>query len=233
MRFRLKNMLRITRIFLKDCARPLARCHCANLETQFQKTLSLNPTTSWNLLTLPKNYSSETPNNGNNTTAETLKSEPPVELTLDLQSTDDYNTVLQTVNLELNTTQFAPAKACEAILVLSNMKNQKLVQKASYISDKRFIRLLKVLEGPMVTKLRPLVIVSSLKGLRTLGVSEEGFTVKNLENTLMWAARSCPIKDLVMMLTFCANRKKTESQQKLLTEICRVLERRWVEIKDG
>ena len=87
------------------------------------------------------------------------------------------------------------------------------------------------------------------QALTELGVSQESFVIKNLENSLMWAARACAIKvswfrrertpktgddvlqDLVMMLSFSIGRNQTESQKKLFTEVTTSLERRWVEIK--
>merc|ERR1719427_664654 len=78
-----------------------------------------------------------------------------------------------------------------------------------------------------------MAMISSLKALGELGINNESFSVKNLENSLTWSTRSCPIKDLVMLLSFTINRKKTESQQLLFNEVCKSLERRWVEIKEG
>ena len=88
------------------------------------------------------------------------------------------------------------------------------------------------------------------QALTELGVSQGSFVIKNLENSLMWAARACAIKvsvgyradtktggdvlqDLVMMLSFSIGRNQTESQKKLFTEVTTSLERRWVEIKGG
>jgi len=39
--------------------------------------------------------------------------------------------------------------------------------------------------------------------------------------------------ELTMMLSFSISRKKTDSQKVLFSEVCKALERRWVEIKDG
>ena len=52
-----------------------------------------------------------------------------------------------------------------------------------------------------------------------------------MENSLMWSVRSCPLKDLMMLLSFTIGRRETDSQKKLFSEICKSLERRWVEIK--
>ena len=38
-------------------------------------------------------------------------------------------------------------------------------------------------------------------------------------------------QDLVMMLSFTMTRRETENQKLLFNEICKSLERRWVEIK--
>ena len=67
--------------------------------------------------------------------------------------------------------------------------------------------------------------------MNQIGIPEDSFVVKNLENSLIWECRSCAIKDLVMMLSFSITRKNTESQKKLFNEVTRSLERRWVEIK--
>ena len=67
--------------------------------------------------------------------------------------------------------------------------------------------------------------------MNELGIPEDSFVVRNLENSLIWECRSCAIKDLVMMLSFTITRNKTDSQKKLFTEVTSSLERRWVEIK--
>ncbi len=64
-----------------------------------------------------------------------------------------------------------------------------------------------------------------------MGLPEDSFVVRNLENSLIWECRSCAIKDLVMMLSFTITRNKTDSQKKLFIEVTSSLERRWVEIK--
>ena len=64
-----------------------------------------------------------------------------------------------------------------------------------------------------------------------LGVEHDHAAVKNLENSLVWLSRACPIKELTMMLSFSISRKKTDSQKVLFSEVCKALERRWVEIK--
>ena len=69
------------------------------------------------------------------------------------------------------------------------------------------------------------------QALAVLGVEDEHAAVKNMENSLVWLARACPIKELVMMLSFSISRRKTESQKVLFSEVCKALERRWVEIK--
>ena len=64
-----------------------------------------------------------------------------------------------------------------------------------------------------------------------LGVDDDNAAVKNLENSLVWLSRACPIKELTMMLSFSISRKRTDSQKVLFSEVCKALERRWVEIK--
>ena len=71
----------------------------------------------------------------------------------------------------------------------------------------------------------------SIQGLTVLGVEHDHAAVKNLENSLVWLSRACPIKELTMMLSFSISRKKTDSQKVLFSEVCKALERRWVEIK--
>ena len=71
----------------------------------------------------------------------------------------------------------------------------------------------------------------SLQALAELGIDNDSYCVKNLENSLMWSTRSCPIRELMMLLSFTMSRRKTESQNKLFNEVCKSLERRWVEIK--
>ena len=39
------------------------------------------------------------------------------------------------------------------------------------------------------------------------------------------------MQELVMLLSFTMNRRKTENQNLLFNEVCKSLERRWVEIK--
>ena len=70
-----------------------------------------------------------------------------------------------------------------------------------------------------------------LQALKELEVPSESMCVRNLENQLTWNTRGCSIKELVMMLSFCIGRRKSESQKKLFNEVTRSLERRWVEIK--
>ena len=64
-----------------------------------------------------------------------------------------------------------------------------------------------------------------------MGLPDDSFVVKNLENSLIWECRSCAIKDLVMMLSFTITRNRTDSQKKLFSEVTSSLERRWVEIR--
>ena len=72
---------------------------------------------------------------------------------------------------------------------------------------------------------------SILQDLAVLGLPNDSLSVQNMENSLMWSVRSCPIKELMMLLSFTMSRRQTESQNKLFTEVCKSLERRWVEIK--
>ena len=76
-----------------------------------------------------------------------------------------------------------------------------------------------------------MLILHILQGLSVLGVDDDHAAVKNLENSLVWLSRACPIKELTMMLSFSISRKRTDSQKVLFSEVCKALERRWVEIK--
>jgi len=123
--------------------------------------------------------------------------------------------------------------ACDIVINLARLKNESKVIESEYLQDERFLNVMKQLESNHTNKMEPMAIISSLKALGVLGINSESFSVKNLENNLTWATRSCTIKDLVMMLSFTMNRKKTENQKLLFNEVCKTLERRWVEIKDG
>ena len=72
---------------------------------------------------------------------------------------------------------------------------------------------------------------SIFQNLAELGIPSDSLSVLNMENSLMWSVRSCPLKDLMMLLSFTIGRRETDSQKKLFSEICKSLERRWVEIK--
>jgi len=122
-------------------------------------------------------------------------------------------------------------KACNAITNMGHLKREKKIDKTDYFDDERFKRLIKTMETNHVTKVETMSIVSSLKALKELEIDDESFVVQNLENSLIWNTRACPIKELVMMMSFCINRRKTEGQNKLFNEVCKSLERRWVEIK--
>ena len=85
---------------------------------------------------------------------------------------------------------------------------------------------------PFIAYLLSLLLNSLLfQALKELEIDDSSFVVQNLENSLIWNTRACPIKDLVMMLSFCINRRNTEGQNKLFNEVCKSMERRWVEIK--
>jgi len=121
--------------------------------------------------------------------------------------------------------------ACDIVTTLARLKKESKVMESEYLQDERFLKVMKQLESNHTNKMEPLALISSLKALGELGINSESFSVKNLENNLTWATRACPIKDLVMMLSFTSNRQKTENQKLLFNEVCKTLERRWVEIK--
>jgi len=136
----------------------------------------------------------------------------------------DHESVLK----NFQSSKMTVSNASESVILLASLKNNKEVE---LMSDDRFLELVKILESPGTGNLAPLAAISTLKSLSELNVPNEAFSSRNLENSLTWMARSCAIKDLVMMLSFSVGRRKTESQEKLYKEICRALERRWVEIR--
>jgi len=112
---------------------------------------------------------------------------------------------------------------------MAKLKNEGLAKEADYKAGLHAV--LKQLEGDLVKDMQPLALLSCLKGLTVLGVEDDHAAVKNLENSLVWLSRACPIKELTMMLSFSISRKRTDSQKVLFSEVCKALERRWVEIK--
>jgi len=121
--------------------------------------------------------------------------------------------------------------ACQIVIAMAGLKKESKVSKSDYLQDERFLKIMKLLEGTATSSVQPMALISSLKALEELGINEESFSVKNIEATLTMSTRSCPIKELVMLLSFTVNRRRTESQQILFNEVCKALERRWVEIK--
>eukprot|EP00092_Neocalanus_flemingeri_P033737 GFUD01036676.1.p1 GENE.GFUD01036676.1~~GFUD01036676.1.p1 ORF type:complete len:613 (+),score=202.94 GFUD01036676.1:73-1911(+) len=124
-------------------------------------------------------------------------------------------------------------KACEIVIAIANLKKESKVSEPDYLQDERFLKIMKLLESSYTSKVEPMALISSLKALGELGINNESFSVKNLESTLTWSTRSCPIKEVVMLLSFTLNRRNTESQNILYNEVVKSLERRWVELKDG
>ena len=132
------------------------------------------------------------------------------------------------------------------VVNMAKLKKAGDVKEADYKAGLQAV--LQQLEGDQVKDMQPLALLSclkvqdhtrsismgskfSLQGLTVLGVEDNHAAVKNLENSLVWLSRACPIKELTMMLSFSISRKKTESQKVLFSEVCKALERRWVEIK--
>eukprot|EP00092_Neocalanus_flemingeri_P004491 GFUD01004831.1.p1 GENE.GFUD01004831.1~~GFUD01004831.1.p1 ORF type:complete len:656 (+),score=214.52 GFUD01004831.1:71-2038(+) len=122
-------------------------------------------------------------------------------------------------------------KACEIVIAIANLKKESKVSEPDYLQDERFLKIMKLLESSYTSKVEPMALISSLKALGELGINNESFSVKNLESTLTWSTRSCPIKEVVMLLSFTLNRRNTESQNILYNEVVKSLERRWVELK--
>jgi len=121
--------------------------------------------------------------------------------------------------------------ACSNIILLAKL-NTEQTQKEDIKQDERFSKILRKLETDVRT-CDPMALISCLKALQNLGIASDSYVVRNLENALVWLSRTCPIKDLVMSFSFAANRKETDSQKMLFSEVCTNLERRWVELQDG
>ena len=150
----------------------------------------------------------------------------------------------------LNSYAATKTKVSQATRVLGQMadlKRSEQISELDYKADSRFNNMIKLLESNIVSNAEPLSLVKGLKvelrnvkyylmfsllqDLAELGVPNDSFSVQNMENSLMWSARSCPLKDLMMLLSFTMSRRQTDSQMKLFSEVCKTLERRWVEIK--
>jgi len=105
-------------------------------------------------------------------------------------------------------------------------------ERSVLIKDERFLNLVKRLESD-IRGCEPLFLISCLKALQELGVPTEEFAVKNLENAVLWVSRSCSIKELVMGFSFMVNRSTTPEHKHTLDELCKIIERRWVEFQEG
>jgi hypothetical protein len=102
----------------------------------------------------------------------------------------DLGTLLRTAekkNLQATT-------ACEIVIAIASLKKESKVSDADFMQDERFLKIMKLLEGNYTSKVEPMAIISSLKALGELGINNDSFSVKNLENSLTWSSRSCPIK---------------------------------------
>ncbi len=122
--------------------------------------------------------------------------------------------------------------------------SEKLPEAAKYRQDPRFQTIIDKMATTEGIKSRTGVILSTLKAMDQLGVSAVSKAVQNLENELLWRARSEPMTSLVRILSFSyARRAKASSvcdgsnaggmNAKVLKEVVRSLERRWVEIVEG
>ena len=80
------------------------------------------------------------------------------------------------------------------MIAIASLKKESKVSEAEYLQDERFLKIMKLLEGNYTSKVETMAIISSSKALGELGINNESFSVKNLENTLTWSSRSCPIK---------------------------------------
>jgi len=105
-------------------------------------------------------------------------------------------------------------------------------EKSALGHDTRFQDLLKNLENDLRFA-EPLKIISILKTVEKLGVEEDGYVVKNLENAVLWVARSCSIKELIRSFSFFASRSSSPQKKRMVDDILTIVERRWVEFQEG
>ena len=154
------------------------------------------------------------------------------------QHQDQNEAVLNVVNEP----DFNVQKACQAVIDLRSPIADK--------HDPRLMKLTSTLAGPKVDKLGSRAVMSCLKAVETLDLecsSEgepkgqgQGQTLRpNLENALLWRARTASMRELVLLLSFARSRhlKAPDDQRtgesRLLSEVIRSLERRWVEVVDA
>ena len=113
---------------------------------------------------------------------------------------------------------------------------------AAIKDDPRLAKLVKMLESNAVNVLQTRGVVSCLKALEALqgalaaAAAADSLAVLNLENSLVWRARTASMRDLTLLLSFvCSRRKGNDPGQssKLFKEVVLALERRWVEVVDG
>lgn len=112
-----------------------------------------------------------------------------------------------------------------------------------------------VLSSKRVNAVETRGLVSCIKDCDDLGVTAaNSFIVRNMENALIWRARTCTIRDLAFLLSFSVKRrkvasdastvasvnfgnptKKSDSQlnDQLYSEVVKSVERRWVEVSDA
>lgn len=123
-----------------------------------------------------------------------------------------------------------PAKVAEHLSSLSKIKSSV----EDLLDDPRFQKIVSVLEGNNTGKISIFGVISCLKSLENLkGLPPSSLLVANLENTLLWRARTAQVRELTHLLSFVHTRKDREGQMTLLKEIVKALERRWVEVTDG
>jgi len=99
-------------------------------------------------------------------------------------------------------------------------------------SDKKFLDLVKYLESDLKT-VEVLFLISSLKALKNIGLSEKDYVIQNIENGILWSLRSCSIKELMMGFTFSVSRLESSEEKINFEKLCTIIERRWIEIQGG
>jgi len=131
-------------------------------------------------------------------------------------------------------------KAYEAAGLLISLSQTE--DAAIAAKDARLPSLLASLEGDGVRNMTSGQTLAALKAMHALEVPNSCMAHQNLENTLLFRARSASISHLCMMLSYAHGRTAIAGSpqgsadslsERLLREVVRTFERRWVEIVDG
>jgi len=114
--------------------------------------------------------------------------------------------------------------------IIDIAKSSSPEDKIKLKSDKRFLGLVKYLESDLKT-VEVLFLISSLKALKNIGLSEKDFAIQNIENGILWSLRSCSMKELLMSFTFSVSRLESSEEKINFEKLCTIIERRWIEIQ--